>query len=78
MQNAPMSRPEKPLVLVIVKCNSALPVAAKQMRRIFGPCGGSARQDVLVAADVDVEEAGYGAWVARKGEEGEGEEWERR
>ena len=48
------------------------------MRRIFGPCGGSARQDVLVAADADVEEAGYGAWVARKGEEGEGEEWERR
>ena len=37
------------------------------MRRLFCPCGNAARQDVLLAADVDTapeEESDYAAWAA--------------
>ena len=53
IQNASPSRPEKSLILASVQGDTTFPVVAKQMRRIFGPCGGAARQDVLVAADMD-------------------------
>ena len=39
---------EKSLVFASFQANKD---AAKQMRRLFGPCGGAGREDVLVAAD---------------------------
>ena len=33
--------------------NSGFPAVAKQLRRLFGPCAGAVRQDVLAAAEVD-------------------------
>ena len=52
MQNASVSRSEDPLILANVQSNLAFHIAAKQIRRLFGPCGGADRQDVLVAADM--------------------------
>ena len=67
MQDAAVSRPDKSLVLAGAPGNSGLPTAAKQMRGLFGPRGSAARQDVLVAADIDVlsgEIADFEAWAA--------------
>ena len=38
--------------------NSDVPAAAEQMCRLFGPCGGAARQDVLVSPDMDASSDG--------------------
>ena len=67
MQNASLSKPEQPLVLVSTRGNIGFPVVAKEMRRLAGPRGGAARHDVLITADVDVsseEGRHYAAWVA--------------
>ena len=67
MRNASLSRPEKSSISASANGNFAYPLAPKQMRRLFGPCGGAGRHDVLVAADLDVS-SGKGAdneaWVA--------------
>ena len=51
--NAPLSRPDKFLVLANLKGNHASPALAKQMRRLLGLRGCTARRDVLVAAHLD-------------------------
>ena len=69
MQNGSLPKSEKSLVLSSIQAYMAFPVVAKQMSRLFWPRGGAARQDVLVAADVDAsskEECDYAAWVARR------------
>ena len=51
----------------------AFPEVASQMRRLFGPHGSAARQDVLVAADMHAasEGADFEAWAAyRKAKKG--------
>ena len=52
MQGAAISRSEKMLALASVQGNLGFPDVTKQMRRLFGPHGGAARQDVLVVADM--------------------------
>ena len=67
MQNAAFSRSEKSWVLASVQGDLGFPAASKQMRRLFVPRGGAGRQDVLVAANIDLSsEAGtdFEAWVA--------------
>ena len=69
VQGAALSRSEKSRALESAQENLGLMAAAGQMRRQFGPCGGDARQDVLVAADVDVssdDDADFGAWEAHR------------
>ena len=69
MQDASFPRPEKSFILTGVQGNFAFPLAAKQMRRLLGPCVGAARRDVPVSADMDAsseEEADYGARVAHR------------
>ena len=53
VQNASSSESEKSLVLASSQGDVNLSTAAKQMRRLFGLCGGAAWQDVLAAADAD-------------------------
>ena len=63
-QNAALYRFEKSLISATVQGNAAFPLVAQQMRRFFGTCRGTARYDVLVAADTDAspeEEAIYEA-----------------
>ena len=61
LQNASLSREDKSLVLAGVRGSSGIAEIAQQMRRLFGPTGGSGRQDVLyVAAD-------EGKVISRKG-----------
>ena len=67
MQHAPLPENGKSLVLDIIQIMLAFSVAARQMRRLFGPCGNEARQDVLLAADVDTaseDESGDAVWGA--------------
>ena len=70
MQNAPLSKSEKLLASARIQGNMDFPDAATQMRRLSGPCGGAAHQDVLVAADVDVssekEKGGEEEWGQRR------------
>ena len=43
--------------------------APRQMRRLFGPCGGAARHDAVAATDVDVnlnDEDDFAAWTAHR------------
>ena len=57
------------MVLASLQVYLGFPSAAKQMRRLLGPCGGTARRDVLGAGDIDVsleEEGDSEAWVARR------------
>ena len=64
VQSAAQWRSEKSQVLA-----SAQRYLDRQMRRLFGPCGGAARQDVLVALDVDVISDGaddFAAWFAHR------------
>ena len=37
---------------------SDFPIAGKQVRRLFGPCGGVARQDVLASTDFNMDSDG--------------------
>ena len=79
MQAAPLSKNGKFLALARIQKKLALPVAAHQMRRLFGPHGNAARQDVyraaraatrrvnvLLAADSDTvsRQEDYAAWAA--------------
>ena len=60
---------EESVVLAIVQGNPRPPAVAKQMRRLFGPCSGAARQDVLATADLAASPVGVidpGAWVSRR------------
>ena len=68
-QSAPFSRSEKSLLLASFQGSLSFLVAAEQMRRPSGPCGGSARQGVSAATDLDAsseKDADYGSWVARR------------
>ena len=49
-----------------IRRNPTFPEVSSRMRRLFGPRGSAARQDVLAAADLDAvsEEEGCAAWVA--------------
>ena len=53
-QNASPSKSEKSLELASFLGNVNLSRVAGQTRRLFGSCGGAARQDFLVAADEDL------------------------
>ena len=81
MQNAALSGAEQTLGLSSVQGAMDFPTAAKQMRRLY-PCGGSARQDVLTAADMDAGsdegDPPYTAWVAYWGAKEKMEELPRR
>ena len=60
--------------------NLGFPDAAKQMRRLAGPCGGAARQCVLVAADMYAppeEDATSTVWVAHREAKKNGEKKKR-
>ena len=52
IQNAALSRRKKSLALAGAQKSLAFMVFAMAMRRLFGSCGGAARQDAVVAADV--------------------------
>ena len=51
MQNAPLSGLGKTLVLATLEVNLGTFAVARQTRRVFGPCGGVGRRDVVAAAD---------------------------
>ena len=55
MQNAAQSKSGKSLLLASVQGSLGIPIVAKQMRRLFEPCGGVAKQDVPAATDSDVD-----------------------
>ena len=66
MQNAPLSRWRKSPVLASVQGNLGISAVDQQIRRLFGPFGGAAPQDVSAAADVDAisdEDDDFAAWV---------------
>ena len=50
-QHAAVSRNGKSLLLSSVQGSLDFPIAANEKGRVFGPCGGAARQDVLAATD---------------------------
>ena len=67
MRNASLSKSENSSFLARIQGNIGFLAAAKQMRRLFRPCGRAARQDVLVATDIEVSseaETDSEAWVA--------------
>ena len=66
MQNAGLPNNDKPQALASIRNTLAFPQASRQMCRLFGPRGSEARQDVLLAADLDTvsEEEDFAAWVA--------------
>ena len=53
MHGAALSSQEKSLALASAQNSRAFPAAATAIRSIFGACGGTARQESLVAEDVD-------------------------
>ena len=53
MQNAALAKSERSLVLASIQNTPPFPAAANQMRRLFGPRENAARQDVLLAADLE-------------------------
>ena len=55
MQNAAFSRAEKSLHLASVRGLAERPIAGTRMRRLFDPCVGPAREDILTAKDVDAQ-----------------------
>ena len=75
MQNASLSRSGKSLVLASVQGRPGISAVARQVRRLFGLCGGVARRDVSAAADVGAtsnEHADSAAWVTRRKAKEEG------
>ena len=67
MRNASLSKSENSSFPARIQGNIGFPAAAKQMRRLFRPRGRAARQDVLVATDIEVSseaETDSEAWVA--------------
>ena len=49
--------------------NFGISAVARQLRRVFGPRGGAARQNALAATDVDANsngESDFAEWVARR------------
>ena len=67
MRNAALPRAEKSSILAGAQGNVGFPAVAEQLRRLFGPRGGAAHQDVFVAADIDLsseEETDFDAWAA--------------
>ena len=69
MQKAPLPRAEKSLLLASVHGDLGIAADARQMRRLFGPCGVTALQDVLAAADlhaISTDDDDYAAWVAHR------------
>ena len=68
MQNASSSKSEKSLILDI-QGNFGFPAVAEEMRRLFGPGCGAARQDASVATAVGMSSGAGGAfaaWVAHR------------
>ena len=67
MKNAALSRTEKSPLLAGVQGSFGFPFATTQMRRLFDPLGGPARQDVLTATiwDMDTDEGDL-SYEARK------------
>ena len=68
MQDASPSKSEKSLILDI-QGNSGFPAVAEEMRRLFGPGCGAARQDASVATAVGMssgEGGDFAAWVAHR------------
>ena len=61
LQNASHLRSEKSPVLASAQGNLGISAVAREMRRLFRPCGGVARQDVSAAAEADA--GGVGACV---------------
>ena len=55
MRNAALPHAEKSLLLARVQGSLRFPIAARQMRRLFDPRGGPARQDVPTATGRDME-----------------------
>ena len=45
-RNAPLPRPVESPVMASAQGNLGIAAAARQMRRLFGPCGGADRRDV--------------------------------
>ena len=69
MQDVALSRSGKSRALTSAQGNLGLPAVAKQTRRLFGPCGGAVRQDVLAAAGWDAasgEGTDFEVWVAHR------------
>ena len=70
MQNATLSRTEKSLLLASVQGALSLQAAVERMRRLFDPCGGAARRNVLAATDVfapsEDGNLSYEEWVANR------------
>ena len=68
IQNAAPSKHEESLLLASVPGSSDFPIAAKQMRPSYEPCGGPMRQYVSATTDLDMdseeEDASYEARVA--------------
>ena len=54
VHKAPPSRSKKSLAPASARRNLRISVAARELRRLFGPRGGTARQDVVAATDVEV------------------------
>ena len=52
-QNAALSKNGKTMALASLGNTLASPQASAQMRRLFGPCGFTSRQDVTAAQDMD-------------------------
>ena len=77
---APLRRPEKSPASASVQGNAEFPAVAKQMRRPSDPCASAARQDVLVAADLDAPSEGendFDAQAAHRKPNKKGREKER-
>ena len=53
MQNAALAKSERSLMLASIQNTPPFPAATNQMCRLFGPRGNAARQDVLLAADME-------------------------
>ena len=77
MQNAALSKSEKSLTLASIQNTPPFPAAANQMRRLFAPRGDAARQDVLLAAELETapeEEDCAARAVYRKSDKGKQKE----
>ena len=69
MRDASLARSSKSLALAGLQGNLGISAAARQMRRLCGPCGGIARQDVSAAVGVDANSTDgdhFVAWDARR------------
>ena len=66
LHNANLSDHEKALVVAITHSDLAITEIAQQMRRPSGPMGASAREDVLVAGNVDPAESSLAEMQGRE------------